>query len=222
MENEIIKRLRTFAENNCELWDDSDLETSEVFAAELTLFIAENRKSFETFLTNEPMQRYGIHSIVYEIISSYNCDADLILFETSRLLNMFTGIDHQFGQLELLQDIDTLELYELNKTVYVQFIDLIILAIANENHEKRLIELLHLFRLTYIYPDDLSERIYTKNNWINTLEELGNKSSLNVRKALITLNENARLNLKIKPFTTAEKIRFEVSFIKRFFSELFS
>ncbi|MNX98625.1 hypothetical protein D3C86_1310420 [compost metagenome] len=85
-----------------------------------------NPSETESYLSKQEVTFTGILSIAFEAISCFSDHPEIVMPAVKKVL------DHSYGKeefdlwnLEVIDNIDTLELFERNKSVYMEYMDLL-------------------------------------------------------------------------------------------------
>lgn len=204
----MIEKLEKLAANDCAAWFELSYDDQEKFSKEYAAYADANSSETESYLSEQEVTFAGILTIAFEAISCFSNHPETLITAVKKVL------DHSYGKeefdlwnLEVIDNIDTLELFERNKPVYMQYMDLLASCLRPEKDPEYLVKLLDIFDLAFILPEDLSENQFVRKKWFDNIIELANYGPFKVKLAARKVIASSHQTYDLIPLTFMEKIR---------------
>lgn len=178
---EIIDRLKHYENNTVDEWYELDEKVNAKFLKDLVKFSNKNPEVIKAYCKSIIPSNDSSLGIIYEALSDYSTKWNDFLFEElKRVVTLAKERQIDAECLELLMDIETENLYEKDKDVYVKMVDVLISNLDVNNAENFNIELLDVIDWFLIEYDEGEIKV-AANNWKSTLEQLATQVTPEVK-----------------------------------------
>ncbi|WP_047546461.1 hypothetical protein [Psychroserpens sp. Hel_I_66] len=217
---DIIEQLKFHEKDQLSKWIASEEKTNRRFSKDLVNFANENPDKIKQYCINTLPKEFSSLSIVYEALSEFSVAHNtLLLEEVKRVITLAKAKKIKAEYIEVLEDIETEDIYSKDETIYIEIIDYITSELHIDNEEKLNLQLLNLidwFLIEYDEDDDIKE----VSVWISRMKHLAENAKQpevreEARDALENLDENLSYNenpLNLESSSILNKIS---SFFKR-------
>jgi hypothetical protein len=204
----MIEKLEQLAANECAAWFEISFEDQEAFTKEYAAYVDANPSETEAYLQEQEVTFSGVLGIAFEAISCFSNHPAVLLPAVKKVLHhSYSTEEIDLWNLEVLDDIDTIELYERDKATYMQYMDLLASCLRPEKDPEYLVSLLGIFEMAFIIATEPSENQFVRKKWFDHITELANygppKVKITARKVLASSRQTADLI----PLTFMEKIK---------------
>lgn len=204
----MIEKLEKLAANDCTEWFELSYDDQEKFSKEYAAYVDLHVAETEAYLQEREITFAGVLTIAFEAISLFSNHPEVLLPAVKKVL------DHTYGReefdlwdLEIIDNVDTLELFDRNKPVYMQYMDLLVSSLRPEKDPEYLVKLLEIFGLAFINPENLSENQFVRKMWFDKIADLANYGPLKVKIAARKVITDSGQDCDLVPLTILEKIR---------------
>ncbi|WP_040279117.1 hypothetical protein [Psychroserpens damuponensis] len=196
---DIIAQLKRHEKEQLKNWINADEKVSRRFAKDIVKFANENPDAIKNYCVNTLPREFSSLSIVYEALSEFSVAFNqFLLDEIKRVIVLAQTKQIKPEYIEVLEDIETEDIYSKDETIYIEIINVITSALHISNEEQLNLQLLNLldwFLIEYDEDDDIAE----VSSWINRMKHIAeNATQLEVREeakdALENLDENLTFN----------------------------
>ncbi|MFD2914233.1 hypothetical protein [Psychroserpens luteus] len=196
---DIIQQLEFHEKDQLSKWIASEEKTSRRFSKDLVNFTNENPDKIKNYCNNTLPREFSSLSIVYEALSEFSVAHNkFLLEEIKRVISLAQSKKIKPEYIEVLEDIETEDIYSKDEAIYIEIINFITSALHIDNDEKlnlQLLSLLDWFLIEYDEDDAISE----VSIWISRMKNLAeNAKQIEVREeakdALDNLDENLSFN----------------------------
>jgi hypothetical protein len=116
--------------------------------------------------------------------------------------------DDSLYHMTLLDDIDTVELFEQHPDVYMQHMDLLVSRLKPEKERPYLMQLLDVFEMAMVIPVEQEYKHLIRRQWFDKITEFANygetlKLKLKAREVIKNLEQECEL----VPLTFGERVK---------------
>ncbi len=205
--NPMIRQLEQLAANQCDKWLDLTMEAMDEFLEEYAAYVDSNPAEAETYLLSQPVEYMGPTTIAFEGISRFSDHPEVLLPAVKKILGSSYENKDDLDKLDPLYYIETIDFFEDHPSVYMQHMDLLASYLRPEKDPEFLLNLLQIFDMTSVTPDETIDKQYTRKKWFDNITELANYGSLKVK---IAAREILRINEQdgdVIPLTFMERIK---------------
>lgn len=204
----IIEQLKYHDDNQLDEWLDLDSKATKRFSKDIVKFANENPDIFKHYCSNIIPSEYSSLTIVYEALSEYSASWNSFLGEEiKRVINLAKTRQIKFDYLEILEDIETEDLYSKDEDVYIDIVNFLTfqLDIANEEpFNLQLLSIISWFLIEYDEDDDISE----SKIWIQRVKNIAdNALQPNVKLEARETLKNIDTSISFKPLSILENIK---------------
>lgn len=204
----MIEKLELLAANEGSSWFKLSYEDQEAFSKEFAAFVDANPSEMETYLLKQDVALFEVLMIAFEAISCFSDHPEVLLPAAKKVLDFPYGKeDDDWYNLEILDDIDTVELFGRNPTIYMQYLDLLCSRLVPEKDPHYLLRLLHIFDLAFVLPETASENQFMRKKWFDTIADLANYAPLKVKLVARKILANNKQTPDLQSLSLVEKIR---------------
>ena len=214
----IIEQLKYHEKDQLSEWIDSDDKVSRRFSKDIVKFANEYPEVLKDYCVRIHPWEFSSLSIVYEALSEYSAAHNqFLLEEIKRVISLAQSKTIKTKYIEVLEDIETEDIYSKDEAIYIEIINFITAALHVENEEVfnlQLLSLLDWFLIEYDEDDDISE----VKNWIISIKNIAeNAKQLEVREEAKDALENLDENISYTDNDATLESQSLLSKIKRFF-----
>jgi len=214
----IIEQLKYHEKDQLSEWIDSDDKVSRRFSKYIVKFANEYPDVLNDYCVRIHPREFSSLSIVYEALSEYSAAHNqFLLEEIKRVISLAQSKTIKTKYIEVLEDIETEDIYSKDEAIYIEIINFITAALHVENEEVfnlQLLSLLDWFLIEYDEDDDISE----VKNWIISIKNIAeNAKQLEVREEAKDALENLDENISYTDNDATLESQSLLSKIKRFF-----
>ena len=215
---DIIEQLKFHEKDQLSKWIASEEKTSRRFSKDLVNFTNENPDAIKNYCINTLPKEFSSLSIVYEALSEFSVAHNkFLLEEIKRVISLAQSKKIKPEYIEVLEDIETEDIYSKDETIYIEIINFITSKLHVDNDEKLNLQLLNLldwFLIEYDEDDAISE----VSIWINRMKNLAeNAKQIEVREEAKDALENLDENLSFNENASTLESPSILSKISRFF-----
>nr|WP_321226390.1 hypothetical protein [uncultured Psychroserpens sp.] len=215
---DIIEQLKFHEKDQLSKWIASEEKTSRRFSKDIVNFTNENPDAIKNYCINTLPREFSSLSIVYEALSEFSVAHNkFLLEEIKRVISLAQLKKIKPEYIEVLEDIETEDIYSKDEAIYVEIINFITSALHVDNDEKlnlQLLSLLDWFLIEYDEDDAISE----VSIWISRMKNLAEKAKqIEVREEAKDALENLDENLSFNENASTLKSPSLLSKISRFF-----
>jgi hypothetical protein len=215
---DIIQQLKIHEKDQLSEWINSEEKTSRRFSKDLVKFANEHPEVLKHYCVNTLPKEFSSLSIVYEALSEFSvAHNQFLLAEVKRVISLAQSKKIKPEYIEVLEDIETEDIYSKDEAIYIEIINSITSALHVDNVEKlnsQLISLLDWFLIEYDEDDAISEVTI----WIERIKDVAeNAGQLEVREAAKEALENLDENISYNDNATSLESQSLLSKITRFF-----
>jgi hypothetical protein len=204
----MIEELEQLAANDCSAWFELSYEEQEAFTKKYAAYVDTNPSETQAYLQEQEVTFAGVLSIAFEAISCFSNHPAVLLPTVKKIVDRsYNQEEFELWNLEVIENIDTIELFERDKTVYMQYMDLLVSHLQPEKDPEYLIKLLDIFDLAFMPPENASENQYVRKKWFDTITVLANYNLLKVKIAARKVITNSEQDCELIPLTWMEKIK---------------
>lgn len=204
----MIEQLEELAANDQEKWLNLDIEEQELFEQNFAQWVDENTTAFESYLLQQDPLLLGTMSIAFECISNSGEHLNLLLPVVRKVLHFpFNEDTIDFYNLDVLDDISTYDLYLCDKTVYLNYIDLLISKLRLDQHPEYLRALFGVVQFAIVKPESIQEKQYLKRDWIDAITLIANSAELELKLEAQNLLKELGFTENIQALSIVERIR---------------
>jgi len=214
----IIEQLTHHEKDQSSEWIDSEDKVSKRFSKDIVKFANEHPDVLKDYCVSLEPTEFSSLSIVYESLSEYSvAHNQFLLEEIKRVISLAHSKKIKAKYIEVLEDIETEDIYSKDEAIYIEIINFITSALHVDNEEAynlQLLSLLDWFLIEYDEDDDISE----VKNWISRMQNIAeNAKQLKVREEAKDALENLDENISYKENETTLESQSLLSKISRFF-----
>tara|TARA_R110000751_G_scaffold306869_2_gene426438 strand:+ start:124 stop:777 length:654 start_codon:yes stop_codon:yes gene_type:complete len=215
---DIIEQLKFHEKDQLSKWIASEEKTSRRFSKDIVNFTNENPDSIKNYCINTLPREFSSLSIVYEALSEFSVAHNkFLLEEIKRVISLAQSKKIKPEYIEVLEDIETEDIYSKDEAIYIEIINFITSALHVDNDEKlnlQLLSLLDWFLIEYDEDDAISE----VSIWISRMKNLAeNAKQIEVREEAKDALENLDENLSFNENASTLESPSLLSKISRFF-----
>lgn len=214
----ITEQLKYHEKDQLSEWIDSDDKVSKRFSKDIVKFANEYPEVLKDYCVSVQPREFSSLSIVYEALSEYSAAHNqFLLEEIKRVISLAQSKTIKAKYIEVLEDIETEDIYSKDEAIYIEIINFITAALHVENEEAcnlQLLSLLDWFLIEYDEDDHISE----VKHWIISIKNIAeNAKQLEVREDAKEALENLDENISYTDNDAALESQSLLSKISRFF-----
>ena len=215
---DIIEQLKHHEKDNLSEWINFEDKISKRFSKDIVKFANENPDALKQYCNTTMPNEFSSLSIVYEALSEYSVTHNAFLFEeVKRVIALAQTKTINPEYIEVLEDIETEDIYSKDETIYIEIINVITSALHLDNDERlnlQILSLLDWFLTDYDEDDAISEAVV----WIDSIKIIAeNAKQLEVREAAKEALENLDENISYVDNDSTLESQSLLSKILRFF-----
>lgn len=204
----MIEQLELLAANEGASWFKLSYEDQETFSKEFAAFVDTNLSEAEAYLLKQDSALFDLSTIIFDAISRFSNHPEILLPLAKKVLDFPYGKEEDdLYNLEVLDDIDTIELFERSPAIYMQYLDLLCSHLVPEKDPQYLLRLLPVFDLAFVQPETASENQFIRKKWFDTIADLANDAPLKVKLAARKILASNKQTRDLQPLSLVEKIR---------------
>lgn len=214
----IIEQLKDHDRDELSKWINSEEKTSRRFSKDLVQFANEDPEAIKAYCIHTLPREFSSLSIVYASLSEFSvAHNQFLLEEVKRVISLAKSKKINPEYIEVLEDIETEDIYSKDEAIYIEIINFITSALHVNNDEAfnlQLLSLLDWFLIEYDEDDAISE----VNVWISRMKHIAeNAKQLEVRNEAKDVLENLDYNLSFNDNNSTLEIPSLLSKIRTFF-----
>jgi hypothetical protein len=205
----MIEKLEKLAVHECDTWLGMAYEDQEAFSKEFAAFVDANPSEIEAYLLKQQVTSFCTLHIALEAISRFSKHPEILLPTVKKVLDFeYTMNDDSLYHMTLLDDIDTVELFEQHPDVYMQHMDLLVSRLKPEKERPYLMQLLDVFEMAMVIPVEQEYKHLIRRQWFDKITEFANygetlKLKLKAREVIKNLEQECEL----VPLTFGERVK---------------
>jgi len=186
-----------------------EYEDQVVFSVEFAAFVDTNPAEIEAYLLKQEVTGYGTLYIAFEAISRYSKHPEIILPTVKKVLDFsYTTDEDSLYNMTVLDDIDTMELFDEHPTVYMQHMDLLVSRLKKEKELSYLMQLLDVFDMALVIPVEPEYKQYIRKQWFDQIAEFANYGeTLNLKLKAREVIKNSEQDCDLIPLTFGERVK---------------
>ena len=188
---DIIEELKKHDKDNLNIWINLDDKNTKKFSKDIVKFAGQSPEAFKQYCINTKPKEFSSLSIIYEALSEYSVAWNsFLLEEVIRVISLAKTERIKFEYIEVLEDIETEDIYSKDENIYREIIDFITSSLHVDNDKKfnlQILSLLDWFLIEYDEDDAISE----VENWILSIKNIAeNAMQSEVREEAKEVLEN--------------------------------
>ncbi|MDC8003725.1 hypothetical protein POV27_06660 [Aureisphaera galaxeae] len=202
----IIEELRYHETNQLDEWYDTKEKEQKRFLKGIVKYGEQHPDELKHYCSSTIPDEFSSLSLVYEALSEYSVSWNQFLFDEIQrvvLLAKNGRIDPEY--LEVLEDIETEDIYSKTEEIYVQIIDFLVGNLSLTGNGKfnfQLLELLDWYLTDYDEDDD----VHDGEVWVARIKEFAIEGSPEIKEKAREVLDNFDLDFSFSPLTFKERI----------------
>ena len=188
------------------------------FSKDIVNFANEHPETLKHYCKDTIPEEFSSLCIVYEALSEFSVAYNQFLFEEiKRVISLAQADKIKPEYIEVLEDIETEDIYSKDETIYIDIINYITSTLHVDNDEKLNLQLLSLLDWFLIEYDE-DDNIQNVTDWIHRMKHIAeNAKQQKVRVEAKDVLENLDDNLSYNDNTATLESKSLLSKITGFF-----
>ena len=215
---DIIEELKKHDKDDLNIWINLDDKSTKKFSKDIVKFATQNPEAVKQYCINTKPKEFSSLSIIYEALSEYSVAWNsFLLEEVKRVISLAKSKRIKPEYIEVLEDIETEDIYSKDENLYIEIIDFITSSLHINNDKKfnlQILSLLDWFLIEYDEDDSISE----VENWIISIKNIAeNAIQSEVREEAKEVLENLSDNISYNDNDLTLKSSSFLTKLKRLF-----
>ena len=205
----MIEKLEELAASECNVWLGMAYEDQEAFSVEFAAFADANPSEIEAYLLKQEVTSFCTLHIALDAISRFSKHPEILLPTVKKVLDFqYTMDDDSLYHMTLLDDIDTVELFEQHPEVYLQHMDLLVSRLKPEKEQPYLLQLMDVFEMAIVIPVQPEDKHLICKRWFDKIMEFANSGeNLKLKLKAREVIKNSEQVCDLIPLTVGERVR---------------